>query len=112
VGNAHDALVGRKLRELQLTQIARNGLTHLKFELDEVAAIRKLAIDTFGAVNAVGGASVALAAGQFGVYEIGYFTGPRRPDDRADARRPRQVMFRGRTHAELAAQVQLWKANR
>lgn len=110
MSNQHDAFVARKLQELQLEQLVRKR-GHLKFELDEVAAVRKLAISIFGPATASAGASIHIDPQNPGVFQVGFFTEPRRPNDPGDARRRRQVVFRGRTHAELVEQITTWKAH-
>lgn len=104
MGNPAD--ISRRLNDLQLEQVARRGVTHLKFELDEVAAIRKLAVELFGPI-----ASIHVDASMPGVFQLGYFTEP--PSrTKPDGQRRRRVVFRGRTITELLEQVRLWRSRR
>lgn len=97
-----DAEIARRLEDLQRKQ----GATRLKlfghWELDELRAFQRLAHAAFGERG-----MVELNKPRPGLVSIGYLCGRKRPGKPA----PVKVLFSGQSHAELEAQVRLWKAS-
>jgi hypothetical protein len=76
-------------------------------ELDELRAVKRLAFDCFGHRGLVEADQTMP-----GVLKIGYYEQPKPGRPMPATMRPRVIMFVGHSHAELAAQVALWKARR
>ena len=100
-----------RLAELQARQALRAaGAGPLQIPTDEIAAVKRVAIATFGEGHNDRGAVIEIVASDPGVFRVGHFTAPRDPRDRADRNRPRRILFRARTHGELLEQVRLWRS--
>lgn len=102
-----DHQLQRRILELEIEQRVKHGAEALITEVDEIPHIQRLAREAFGDL-----ASIHVDRNDPGVFQVGYFTAPAPPGIRGDGQRPRAVVFRARTAAELAAQIAIWRFHR
>lgn len=102
--------VWRALADLQAKQAALAPKGPLQIPADEMPAIKRLVVATFGAGHTPRGGVIEVLATDPGVFRVGHFTEPRNPRDPADRCRSRRILFRAKTSAELEKQIRLWRS--
>lgn len=96
----------RRIADLQANQALRRLEVFGSVEVDELRACKALARRCFGDAG-----MLEFDKETPGLIKLGYFTGPARKGA-PGVQRPRKIMFRAFTVADLEAQAALWKARR
>ena len=103
---SHDPELERRITDLQANQQLRRLEVFGQMEISELRAIKKLAFDLFGDRGMLEADAEAP-----GLIKLGYFLGPA-PKGKPGVQRPRRIILRGFSHAELEAQARLWRSRR